>query len=109
MANAHHRTVAWGAAHGVTPRAVLGHADRMMEADRMRNPALVVLGGDNPDLVGEPARDLFEHGEARRLDAVVVAEQHAIQHATARLSAKAVRLFSFFWRPFELDHVAVRI
>jgi hypothetical protein len=54
-----------------------------MQADRVGDPALVVLGGDDPDLAGELARDLFEHREAWGLDAVVVAEQDAIQHATA--------------------------
>jgi hypothetical protein len=53
----------------------------MMQAYGMRNAALVVLGCDDPDLSGNFACDLFEYPEARRLDAVVVGEEDAIQHA----------------------------
>jgi hypothetical protein len=56
-----------------------------MQADGMRNSALVVLGCHDPNLAGEFARDLFEHREARRGDAVVVGQQDATQHANRSL------------------------
>ena len=66
-----------------------------MQANRVRDAALVVLGSDDPDLAGDLTGNPFEHREARRFDAVVIAEQDAIQHATAplRTSAPAIRLF----------------
>ena len=54
-----------------------------MQADGMRNAALVVLGCHDPDLAGELARDLFEHREPWRRDAVVVGQEDAVQHATS--------------------------
>ena len=62
-----------------------------MQADGMRNAALIVLGSDDPHLAGELARDLFEHREARRLDAVVIGQQDAIQHAIAASVATGSR------------------
>src|SRR5438132_161655 len=112
MTYAHDRTVARSSADRVAPRAPLGHTDRVVQADRMGDPALIVLGGDDPNLAGELARNLFEHDEARRLDAVVIGEEDTIEHPTAparRAGSGRPGLFGFFRRSLELDHVAVRI
>jgi hypothetical protein len=38
-----------------------------------------VFGRDDPDFVGQFVRDFFEHGEAGRVDAVVIGQEHAGQ------------------------------
>jgi hypothetical protein len=57
-----------------------------MQADRVRDTALVVLGRDNPNLVSEFAGDLFENFETRRFDTVVIGYENTIQHSAASLS-----------------------
>jgi len=43
-----------------------------MQADRVRDTALIVLRRDDPDLPGELAGDPLEDCETWRLDAVVI-------------------------------------
>jgi hypothetical protein len=43
-----------------------------MKADRVRDTALVVLGRDDPHLLGELAGDPLEDFETRRFDTVVI-------------------------------------
>jgi hypothetical protein len=57
-----------------------------MQADRVRDTALVVLGRDNPTLVSEFAGDLFENCETRRFDTVVIGYENTIQHSAASVS-----------------------
>ena len=45
--------------------------------------ALIVLRRDNPDFVGKLCRYPFENRQTRRLDAVVIGNQNAIQHDVA--------------------------
>ena len=59
-----------------------------MQAHRVRDAALVVLGRDNPDLVSELGGDLLANRQTRRVDAVVVGDQNAIQHNTAPSSRR---------------------
>ena len=59
-----------------------------MQADRVGDAALVVLRRDDPNFVGELARDPLEDFESRRVDAVVVGDQNAIQHNPAPSSRK---------------------
>ena len=54
-----------------------------MQADRVRDAALVVLRRDDPDFAGELGADPLTNGESRRVDAVVVGDQNAIQHNTS--------------------------
>jgi hypothetical protein len=43
----------------------------------MRGAALIVLGRDHPDFVREFGGNGFEHGEAGRVDTVVVRQKHS--------------------------------
>jgi hypothetical protein len=61
-----------------------------MQADRVRDAALVVLRRDNPNLVGELAGDLFENFETRRFDAVVIGYENTIQQSAAPLLWKTL-------------------
>ncbi len=54
-----------------------------MQADRVRDAALVVLRRDDPNLVRELAGDPLEDFEARRFDAVIIGYQNTIQHSAA--------------------------
>ena len=54
-----------------------------MQADRVRDAALVVLWRHDPYLAGELRRDPLEHFEAGRVDAVVIGQQNAVEHAGA--------------------------
>jgi hypothetical protein len=54
----------------------------VVQADRVRDAALVVLWRDDPDFAGEFGADPLTNGESRRVDAVVVGDQNAIQHNT---------------------------
>jgi hypothetical protein len=88
MARAHDGAVAGGPGNPVAPRPSLADPDRMMQADRVRNAALIVLRRDDPNLVGELAGDLFEDHETRRFDPVVIGDQNAIQHNPAPSSRR---------------------
>ena len=88
MARAHHRAVTRRAGDPEAPQPSLADPDRVMQADRVRHAALVVLRRDDPDLAGEFAGDLLEHRQTRRVDAVVVGDQNAIQHYTAPSSRR---------------------
>jgi hypothetical protein len=59
-----------------------------MQADRVRDAALVVLGRDDPNLVAELARDPLEDFETRRFDTVVIGYENTIQHSAAPLVPK---------------------
>jgi hypothetical protein len=61
MTHPHDRKVSGCSGYAVAARAPLGHTDRIVQTDRMRDTALVVLGCHNPDFVGELARDFFKH------------------------------------------------
>jgi hypothetical protein len=56
-----------------------------MQADRVRDPALIVLGRDDPNLVGELAGDPFQNGQTRRFDTVVIGYENTIQQSAAPL------------------------
>jgi hypothetical protein len=59
-----------------------------MQADRVRDAALVVLRRDDPNLISELGRDPFQNCQARRPDTVVVGDQNSIQHNVAPSSRK---------------------
>jgi hypothetical protein len=72
MARAHDGAVAGRTGDPVTPRPSLADPDRVMQTDRVRNTALIVLRRNDPDLMSELAGDVFEDFETRRFDTVVV-------------------------------------
>jgi hypothetical protein len=88
MARAHDGAVAGGSGDPVPPQPSLADPDRMMQADRVRDTALVVLRRDDPNLLGELAGDPLENCQTRRLDPVVVGYENAIQHSAAPLVRK---------------------
>ena len=51
----------------------------MVQADGVRDAALVVFGRHDPDFAGEAGGDPFEDGKPRRVDAVVVGQENAIE------------------------------
>ena len=61
----------------IAPLADLAQAQRIVERERMRHAGLVGLRRDDPDVVGQLARDLLADLEARRVDAVVVGDEDA--------------------------------
>src|SRR5215472_11826394 len=87
MTDAHHRAIARRAGDPIAPYPALADADRMMQTDGVRDAALIVLRSDNPDFAGELARDSLQHRQARRLDAVVIGDENAIQHHAAPKNA----------------------
>ena len=54
-----------------------------MQADRVRDAALVVLRRDDPNLAGELVGDPFENCQTRRVDTIVIGYQNTIQLNTA--------------------------
>ena len=77
MADGHQHTVGGRAAHRELARREPAHTDRIGKAQRMRRTALLLFGRNHPDIGGETERDLFEHLEARRIDAVIVGDENA--------------------------------
>src|SRR5262249_41189286 len=90
MAHSHHRAVPRCPGDAVAPFPALTYPDRMMQADCVRDAALVVFGCDDPDLSGELACDPLENLEARRLNAIVVSNKNAIQHNAAPICRPSI-------------------
>jgi hypothetical protein len=63
--------------HREMPRADLAQAQRIVQRQRMRHAGLVELRRDNPDVIGQRARDLLQDLEAGGVDAVVVGAENA--------------------------------
>jgi hypothetical protein len=101
MARAHDGAVAGGPGDPVAPRPSLADPDRVMQADRVRDAALIVLRRDDPNLVGEVAGDLFEDFETRRFNTIVISYENTIQHSAAPLFRKSYGpgLSKFFFLP----------
>ena len=55
----------------------LPEAERVVERQRMRKAALVVLRRHHPDVVRQDARDALEHLEPGGVDAVVIGDENA--------------------------------
>jgi hypothetical protein len=62
-------------------RGDLAQPQRIVERQRMRDAALVGLGRDDPDVVGELAGDRLERLQARRVDAVVIGDRECAWEA----------------------------
>ena len=78
MACAHDGAVAGRTGDPVTPQPPLADPDRVMQANRVRNTALIVLRRDDPDFMSELAGDVFEDFETRRFDTVIIGDQNSI-------------------------------
>ena len=82
VAHAHDDAIGRRAAHRVAAVADLAQPQRIVERQRMRDARLIVLRRDDPDIVGQRARDLGADIEAFGVNAVVVGDQNA--HASFR-------------------------
>src|SRR6187399_2983554 len=58
-------------------RADFAQAQGIVQRQRMRDAGLVLLRRDDPNVVGQPASDLLDDLEARRMDAVVVGAENS--------------------------------
>ena len=56
------------------------------EGEAVRGARLVAVGRDDPDVVAELARDLLHHGDAGRIDAVVIGDEDAQAHSVAAMT-----------------------
>jgi hypothetical protein len=80
MACAHDGAIAGRSGDPVPPQPSLADPDRVMQADRVRDTALVVLRRNDPNLMSELAGDPLEDFETWRFDPIVIGYENAIQH-----------------------------
>jgi hypothetical protein len=90
MACAHDGAIAGRSGDPVPPQPSLADPDRVMQADRVRDTALVVLRRNDPNLMSELAGDPLEDFETWRFDPIVIGYENAIQHSASPLSQKSI-------------------
>ncbi len=71
----HDHAVGRRALDGVAPLGHLAQPQRVVQRQRMRDAGLVGLGRHDHDVVAEAPGDALQHGEPRRVDAVVVGDE----------------------------------
>jgi hypothetical protein len=60
----------------------------MMQANRVRDAALIVLRRYDPYLLGESTGNPLQDCETRRLYTIVIGYKNSIQHVAASISSK---------------------
>jgi len=60
------------------PAVDFAHANRDVHGNRMRGARFLLVGGNDPDILGELADDLFQQQDASRVDAVIVDDEDAV-------------------------------
>lgn len=73
----HHHGIRRRSSHGEAAFVQLPEANRHRQGQRVAGTGLFFGGGDDPYVVGQPARDPFEQREPARVDAVIVGEEDA--------------------------------
>jgi hypothetical protein len=77
VAGAHDDAVGRRTTHGKVPRADFAQAQRIVQRQRMRNAGLVELRRHDPDVIRQRARNLLDHFQAGRMDAVVIGAENS--------------------------------
>ena len=62
------------------PLALPADAQSVMQADGVRDATLIVLWRHHPHLARKFTRDFLQHLQPRRINPVVIRQQHSIQH-----------------------------
>src|SRR6185437_2131723 len=84
MRRADDDAVGWATAdHGKALRPTLLEMHLAGEGEAVPCPALVAVRRHHPDVIGELCGDLAHHGEAGRVDAVVIGDEDAKAHLSS--------------------------
>lgn len=76
MADRYRDTVARSSGDGVFVLVLLRDAQRTVQAERMRRPALVMVRGDDPNLLGQFLCNLGQRPKPGSIEPIVVRKQH---------------------------------